>query len=593
MKKYSRRDFLRASSLGAGSTLLFGSATVSAGVEPGLKTRAGTFGFTSFEHGVASGDPLENGVIIWSRVTVDSRARWLRRVPVGWVVAEDPDFRQIVRRGFTLTSRRRDYTVKIDLVGLQPGRSYYYRFNTLTAWSPVGCTRTLPTAGVGKVKLAVMSCSNYPAGFFNVYADAAQLPDLDAVCHLGDYIYEYGPGEYATENADAIGRSFVPGNDFEILNLRGYRDRYAQYRTDPGLQALHAHVPWICVWDDHEVANDAWKTGAENHNPELGEGEFADRERAALRAYYEWMPIRPPNPSNREVIYRSFDYGDLVSLYMLDTRLVGRDQQLNYANYIDGAGNFDELSFGADITDPSRELLGAQQLQWLTSKLAGSAATWQVLGQQVLIGRMTVPAELLLELGNPSAATFLLLQELAVLRGRIDAGDPTVTPEERARLAQQLPYNLDAWDGYPVEREKLFAAALAGDKNLVVLSGDTHNAWANDLTANDIATGEEQAVGVEFATASVTSPGLEAVLGISPGEVAVGAETVLQTLIDKLYYTNVVDRGYLAVTFTRESAVAEWTFLDTVLSTAYQQQPQRARRLQVRPGSAGRRVEEV
>jgi alkaline phosphatase D len=585
MNKHSRRDFLRSSSLGAGSSLLFGSATVSAEVEPGLETRAGSFGFTAFRHGVASGDPLQDRVIIWTRVTVSPKARWLRRVPVGWEAALDPEFRQVVRRGFTLTSRRRDFTVKIDLVGLKPGLDYYYRFNTLTAWSPIGCTRTLPMAGVEQVKLAVMSCSNYPAGYFNVYTDAAQLPDLDAVCHLGDYIYEYGPGGYADENADAIGRSYLAGNDFEIVDLQAYRDRYAQYRTDSGLQALHAHVPWICVWDDHEVANDAWKTGAENHNPELGEGEFADRKRAALRAYYEWMPVRPPDRNNREIIYRSFDFGDLVSLYMLDTRIVGRDQQLNYLNYIGGDGSFDAQRFGADISDPSRELLGSEQLQWLSSKLVGSPATWQVLGQQVLIGRMTVPAELLFELANPGAATFLALEELATLKARVLAGDPTVSDEDRARLETQLPYNLDAWDGYPVDRETIFATARAAGKNLVVLAGDTHNAWANDL--KDLA---GNAVGVEFATASVSSPGLEAVLGIPP-ELAPGAEGTLQLLIDDLRYTNVTDRGYLTVTFTRDAAIADWTYLDNILSTEYQQQPGRARRLQVRPGM--NRIEEV
>jgi len=349
MAKFSRRDFLRTATASAGGGLLFGSAAVSAGIEEGLQPRAGEPLLAEFLHGVASGDPLGDRLIIWTRLTLTrlgSKLR-VRRIPVGWTVAEDPQFRNVVRRGFTLAQRARDFTVKVDLVGLQPGKQYFYRFNTFTSLSPAGCGRTLPEYGIEQVKLAVMSCSNYPAGYFNVYTDAAQIPDLDAVCHLGDYIYEYGPGGYATELADAIGRGFEPGNDVELLTLQNYRDRYAQYRSDAGLQALHAAVPFICVWDDHEIANDAWRDGAENHQPD--EGDWSARKQAGIRAYYEWIPIRPPEPANKEKIYRAFEFGDLLSLYMLDTRIIGRDEQLNYANYINGDGSFNGAAFVAAV----------------------------------------------------------------------------------------------------------------------------------------------------------------------------------------------------------------------------------------------------
>ena len=587
MSVFSRRDFLRKASVGVGGSMLFGSAAVSAGVEKGLRTDRSKPLFSEFLHGVASGDPLADRLIIWTRLSLTRKGRRirLRRIPVAWTVATDPEFKNVVRRGLTVARARRDFTVKVDLVGLTPGTRYYYRFNTFSSFSPIGSGKTLPTAGVQQVKLAVMSCSNYPTGYFNVYTDVAQLPDVDAVCHLGDYIYEYGPGGYATENADAIGRSFEPGNDFEILALADYRARYAQYRTDAGLQALHAAVPFICVWDDHEVANDAWLNGAENHGPD--EGDWDDRKAAAIRAYYEWMPIRPPEPANRTIIYRSFDFGGLVNLMMLDTRIIARDQQLNYANYFGLDGSFDAARFTADVGDTSRALLGSDQLAWLQATMLSSTATWQVLGQQVLMGRMNIPAELLANLATPGPEIFAALEELATIKGRVLAGDPSVTPLERARVETALPYNLDAWDGYQFEREVIFGTALSANKNLVCLAGDTHNAWANDL--RDLAGNN---VGVEFATASVTSPGLEQVLAI-PGPLAGSAEFVLQTLIDDLKYTNTFDRGYMTVTFTPTEATAEWTYIDNILSPEYATLPFRSRSLKVEPGPTGRKLIEV
>lgn len=575
MSSFSRRDFLKNASLGVGGSLALAPAVVSAGIEPGLDWRWGNRGLTSFKHGVASGDPLSDRVIIWTRVNVE--ARWLKRarIPVGFVVAHDPHFRRLVRRGIAVTSRHRDFTVKIDLVGLEPGRTYYYRFNTFTALSPVGTTRTMTAGHVEALKLAVMSCSNYPAGYFNVYSEAAQS-GADAVLHLGDYIYEYGVGGYASENADAIGRGYERNNDSELLSLRDYRRRYAQYRSDPGLQALHAACPWICVWDDHEVTNDAWLNGAENHQPD--EGSWERRRFVAQKAYFEWLPIRPVEPGNREKIFRSFSFGDLVDIHMLDTRLIGRDEQLNYINYFPDGVTFDAASFIADIGNPDRTLLGAEQLAWLQGKLATSTGLYQVLGQQVLMGKMEIPAELLQGLVNPGPALFAQLADLAGLKGRLLAGDPTLTPAEIARINTTLPYNLDAWDGYPVERERVFGAAKLAEQNLVVLAGDTHNSWANDLID-----AQGAAIGVEFATSSVSSPGLEGVLGLDP-LTAPPAEQVLELLIDRLRYTNALDRGFMTVTFNHDQALAEWTYVDNILSPDYSVIAERTRRLKMRPG---------
>ena len=580
MSHFNRRTFLRLTAMGLGS--LLAPAVNSRGIEDWSKFKRHYFPAV-FNHGVASGDPLSDSVIIWTRVTKpDFRVRnpvvrrWLdrRHVFVGWEVAMDPDFKHIVRRGGTVASHRTDYTVKVDLKGLTANTHYYYRFRSANQWSPVGVTKTLPIGFVSQVKLAVLSCSNYPAGYFNAYTDAAKIPDLDAIVHLGDYIYEYGEGGYATGNADAIGRSFAENNNSEILSLDDYRNRYAQYRTDNGLQALHAAAPFICVWDDHEVTNDTWKNGAENHNE--GEGDFSQRKMRALQAYFEWMPIRPVVENNQEIIYRQFQFGDLLNLMMLDTRIVGRDQQLDYANYITATG-FNAPQFIADVSDTNRTLLGFEQRSWLQSSMSSSSATWQVLGQQVLMGRMNLPAELLLNLSDPSAA-LVAFSELATIKARILAGDPSVTELEKARIDEQLPYNLDAWDGYAAEREVVLGTAVATNKNLVVLAGDTHNAWANNLKTLD-----GIHAGVEFATSSVTSPGLEDFLQIPPVAWP-QTEAGFQLLIDDLQYMNTGDRGYMTVTFTESEATADWVFVDNILSEDYNTQDNRSRSITVQAG---------
>lgn len=338
-----------------------------------------------FNHGVASGDPLTDRVIIWTRVTPAIPGQvWIQ-----WELASDAGFAAIVASGTGTTSADVDYTVKVDVEGLQPNTVYYYRFLTVNNTSTVGRTRTLPEGVIEAAAFAVVSCSNYPAGFFNVYREVANQ-DVDAVLHLGDYLYEYSSDGYASERAEELGRVVEPAN--ELLSLADYRTRYAQYRRDADLQAAHAAHPFIIVWDDHEIANDSWREGAENHDPDT-EGSFLDRKLVALQAWHEWQPVRPPASMN-DIIYRRFQYGDLLDLLMLDTRLIGRDEQYTYSDFVtDGKIDVDRARAG--FGDSNRTLLGSEQLNWLRDHLSQSTAQWQVLGQQILLSRYQLPAPII------------------------------------------------------------------------------------------------------------------------------------------------------------------------------------------------------
>ena len=573
MPHISRRDFLRISALS------LGALAVSKGLS-GCSSSSDDAPGVRFDHGVASGDPLQDRVLIWTRVTpedpMDDNFR------VAWEVASDSSFESLVHQGETTVRQAHDYTMKVDVLNLLPGRTYFYRFRAENGlFSPSGRTRTLPEAGVEEVRFAVACCSHYQAGFFNVYAEIAQEANLDALLHLGDYIYENDNRGYASEDAERIGRTMPADNDLELLTLEDYRKRYAIYREDPDSKAVHASVPLIAVWDDHEVADNAWRDGALNHDS-LTQGDFRERKLAALQAYFEWLPIRPFRPDDRETIYRSFHYGDLVSLYMLDTRIIGRDEQLDYQDFLTQDGSINTEAFRIAVEDTNRTMLGMEQRLWLQQQLGGSLATWQVLGQQVLFGRMHVPAELLKDLDLDAPDTLTLLakaRQLAQIRARILEGDPTLTDQEIARITNVVPYSLDAWDGYAAEREAILDTARELGINLVVLSGDTHNAWANNLRDR---TG--MAAGVEFSTASVSAPGFEDFL--PPWAIIVrSAEELVQFLVEDLQYLNISQRGYLLVTFTANEARADWRFVTTVKSKEYALDSRRAAAMRTRPGT--------
>ncbi|MFC6633996.1 alkaline phosphatase D family protein [Microbulbifer taiwanensis] len=551
MNRFTRRNFIKAALATFGGVLV--STPLQAMTRPELPSEV------TFEHGVASGDPLQDAVILWTRATPAEGDKPAAPVKVTWELARDRQFADVLRRGSAETDLARDYTIKIDVQGLEPGTSYFYRFVGASEQSPVGRTKTLPAGGVEQVKLAVFSCSNYPAGYFNAYQLAAQSDDWDAVLHLGDYIYEYAADGYATERSAEIGRALPADNGGEILTLTDYRKRYALYRTDAGLQALHAAAPFIAVWDDHEITNDTWKEGAENHNE--GEGDFFARRAAAVQAYYKWLPIRPPMGERHPQIYRSFSFGDLLDLHMLDTRVIGRDQQIDFAGYIGEDGSFDGRAFAAAMANPERSLLGKSQLGWLDETLEKSSGHWQLLGQQVLMGKMHLPAEIMMNFAS-GAKKKNPTPELVALKAASMKGEP-LSDAQRARLEQRLPYNLDAWDGYAVEREALYRRIGELQKNLVVVAGDTHNAWFNHLKDT-----EGKLVGLEFATPSVTSPGMESYLKLDE-EAATELARGMSLLVDDLQYCNLHQRGYMALTFRRDQVQAEWKYIDNILSTEY------------------------
>ena len=561
-KKMNRRELIQKTLAGFGALSLPISLTA-CGDDADSNTQPTTQ--VQFLHGVASGDPLQTQVIIWTRVTPsDSSAR----LEVQWDVAKDADFKHITATGKVLTTAAQDFTVKVDVTGLAAGQVYFYRFKSASTYSTTGQTKTLATQ-VQSVQFAVCSCSNYPAGYFHVYKEIAKQ-DVDVVIHLGDYIYEYGMGGYATEEAVEMGRALADDNSLEIIRLDDYRKRYALYRLDADLQAAHQRHPFIVIWDDHELANDTWEKGAENHQSDT-EGDFLERKLAALAAYFEWMPIRPLSEKDHLNIYRQFNFGNLVQLNMLDTRILARSKQLDYADYLTASG-LDAVRFTTDMQDPNRTLLGLNQRAWLTQQLASSKATWQVLGQQVLMSKMLVPAEMLQVLSAISSGAVTpdvlaqvnqLIKELVEIKLRYLNHDPSLTVEQLSRIKTVVPYNLDAWDGYAVERETLYGTLQYLNKKVVVLAGDTHNAWASDL--HDL-TG--QFVGVELATSSVSSPGMEKYLSI-PMQQLQEFEFAFTTLIDELSYCNLNQRGYLKVRFTAEQVQADWIFVDSIKHKEY------------------------
>ncbi|AZP28384.1 MULTISPECIES: alkaline phosphatase D family protein [Acinetobacter] len=559
-EKISRRELIQKSLFGFGALSLPVAFTGcnDGSDEEGSETQA------DFLHGVASGDPLQDKVILWTRLTpVDLNAR----LRVTWEIATDDQFKQNLKTGTVQTNKTDDFTVKVDATGLQAGMTYYYRFRFGSKVSPVGQTKTLPVT-TNKVSFAVCSCSNYPAGYFYVYREMAKQ-NVDVVIHLGDYIYEYGADGYATEDAAKLGRTLPSDNNKEIIKLDDYRKRYALYRQDKDLQAVHQRHPFIVIWDDHELANDTWREGAENH--QSNEGPFLERKLAALQAYFEWMPIRPVSSTDHLNIYRQFNFGSLVQLTMLDTRIIARDKQLEYKDYMIASG-LDAQKFQADLTDPKRTLMGYTQRDWLVDKLQQSTATWNVVGQQVLMSKMWIPAELLASLGQITsggtssdtlAKMTAQITELVTLKLRLEQGDPTLTVQEKARVTTLVPYNLDAWDGYYAEREFLYDKLAEFNKKIIVLAGDTHNAWTSYLYSQ-----KGEYIGVELATSSVSSPGLEKYLSIPLTQLQ-QFEFAFTTLIDELAFCNLNQRGYLMVTLDDKQVLSDWIFVDSIKNAEY------------------------
>ena len=507
----------------------------------------------AFLHGVASGDPTTTGAIFWTRVTPADASG--ADIEMTLEVARDAGFSEKVSITTALRARAaRDFTVKHDLDGhsLEAGREYFYRFIVGDVVSPVGRVRTLPVGAIADVVLAVASCQLYPGGLFNAYDALSREPRLDAVVHLGDYIYEYGaaPDDYGLSTGAALNR--IPQPPHEILTLEDYRLRHAQYKSDPDLQAAHARAAFICVWDDHEVANDAWSMGAENHT-DATEGDYAARKAIALRAYYEWMPIREPRAGlGLDAINRSFEFGDLVTLAMVETRLLARNRQLDYATdmpMVDGAP--DLVAFNATLNAPDRDLLGDAQRNWLKGVLTASKAAnkpWQVLGNQVVMARVMGP-------------DVTKIASEAQIEGMIGG-----LPEDvRAGLRQMIqlyklgvPFSLDSWDGYPAGRERLYAAFKEAGVQPIILAGDSHAYWVNDLKD---AAGDRRAV--EFGTSAISSP--------SPGDAVAPLPLgpLLSANNDEVVFCDQTAKGYVLLTLTPERVEAKLQTVSTILARPY------------------------
>ncbi len=604
MPNINRRFFLTSVAKFVGSGVLLGGCSVTPKSYGNTKV--------SFSEGVASGDPLSDRVILWTRLTPQLKGENKARLTfdeVTWQIAKDQDFGNIVNQGVTSTSSDNDFCAKVDAQGLESGTKYFYRFLHGDDISPIGRTKTLPETDAKEARFAVVSCSNYGHGYFHVYGEIARRDDLDFVLHLGDYIYEYQDDVYSDPDLIANDRLIEPKH--EILSLDDYRARYRCYRNDTNLQAVHASLPFIAVWDDHEIANDAWIEGAEGHQQD--EGDWAKRKMNALKAYREYMPIRDPEQGSDPLrIYRRFDIGDLASLIMLDTRLIGREEPVNYRHdIIDKTVSFDvsdsanptlieDSHYAANLAhkeiktfklpfdfstepptpitdwarlnsidpgalpkslkylpdanrtklekleDPNRDLLGKDQESWLNEQLIdskNSGHTWQIIGQQILTGQVCMPN--IADIAAPRDEGHKAFMDAVIMLGKLD-----------------LPLNMDAWDGYNVAKQRVLNSYKNNANNVISLAGDTHNAWAFELTPDN----ENTPVAVEFGTPSISSPGLESYLPTTDNKTA--ANRMIERNQELVFHDN-EQRGWLEVRLERTQAQSRFHFISSVKTQKY------------------------
>ncbi len=387
-----------------------------------------------FYHGVASGDPLQDRIILWTRVTPEDSSA---AVNVKWEIPTSPDFSSIIKSDSLATSAAKDFTVKVDATGLQPGTKYFYHFKALGSISETGETKTL-AQNPDSVKLAVVSCANWEWGFFNPYEKISLRPEVDVVVHLGDFIYEYATGKYGDTT---IGRINIPKH--EIVTIKDYRLRYSQYRLDKGLHDVSLKHPMIAIWDDHEIANNSYAEGAQNH--QANEGDYLKRKAVARQAYYEWIPIR-----ESENHYRNFSFGNLADLIMLDERLAGREKPVEDKN-------------DPSLQSETRSMLGKTQFDWFENQLKNSKATWKIIGNQVIFSDMML-----------------------------------------APIHPLLPTNFDSWDGYPAEKRKLKDYILQNKiHDIVFITGDAHSSWAIEA-ATDVKKNYSP-FAIELVTTSISS----------------------------------------------------------------------------------------
>lgn len=542
MTTMKRRDLLRA-------------LTVATAISPATFAAPLTLyrGPVQFQHGVASGDPGAHDVVLWTRVTPQNAPEH-GDVAADLEIAHDSAFhkgRRVVPGLRAAASR--DYTLKHVLRDLEPGTDYYYRFHSQDATSPTGRTRTLPQGEVDKLRFAVASCALWSSGYFHAYDAIANIEGLDAIFHLGDYIYEYGSaaGDYGMHIGNRIGR--LPEPAHRLHSLADYRLRHAQYKSDLQLQRAHACAPWITVWDDHEVANNSWHSG-DDATEEDNSGPWNAKKIAALRAYYEWMPIREPLANDRQsAACRTFRFGDLLELFMVESRLTGRDRALDYKQNLQWHGEQPDIpAFQTVLQNPEREMLGAWQTDWLRQSMSQSVAagvSWQVLGNQVLMARVAAP----------SVRSAMPAQQWESLVGALSGPQRERVLRNEIFSAYDIPSNLDSWDGYPAARSRVYDAIRAADARVVALAGDTHMFWANELWDDK----GEQRVAVELATTALTSPSYGDYLPQAPIGTAMAARN------REVIYNDPKSKGYLDITFDRNNVTASFISMSSVTAKDY------------------------
>ena len=513
MPDLDRRTVLKASAAGVGASA-WGASALRA---------AGQASHQVFAHGVASGDPLPGAVVLWTRLTPTAASTPGSGagpdVAVTWQVARDAAFQQVVRQGTVTAGPATDHTVKVDATGLRPATAYYYRFAWEGQRSRTGRTRTAPgrTAAPAGIRFGVVSCANLQAGWFAAYRHLARRDDLHAIVHLGDYLYEYAPGEYGygPDNLDV--RPHDPPR--EMVSLADYRRRHAQYKTDPDLQDLHARHPFIVTWDDHEVTNDAWRAGAENHD--AGEGDYLARRARAHRAYDEWMPVRMGGtavPGDGTRLYRRLRFGQLTELTMLDLRSY-RDQQ---------------VTTGPEVSDPDRTITGAAQRAFLLDSLRPDGPQWKLIGNPVMVAPVTfaqLPQHLLGAVGDITG----------------------ILPRDG------VPYNTDQWDGYTDDRREVFAHIRDhGVRDVVFLTGDIHSGWACELPHDPALAPLGDTAGVEFVCTSVTSNNLDDLTGSPPRTTSVAVEETVKANNRHVKYLNFDDHGFSVLDVTPVRTQMDW-----------------------------------
>lgn len=513
--RIDRRSLLITGTLGIGALAIPGFALAQAAVQ----------GFT---HSVASGEPGPDTMLLWTRYVPTDRGA----VKLKAEISKTEDFAKVISGGEQITGPWRDHTAKITVEGLEPGTSYFYRFVAPDgSFSPVGRTKTLPAGNVGRFGIAIFSCSNMPFGFFNAYGHVAARADIDLWVHLGDYLYEYKKGGYGPAGGAVADRWPEPAT--EMIQLADYRLRYASYRSDPDLQELHRVKPMIIQMDDHESANNSREMGAQNHQAD--EGDWNIRKAMALQAFREWMPVS-------ETPWGSYDIGALATLYRTESRLIARSDEPEVGPLFRAADPAKALAAFRDgpLQDPARTMLGTEQEVWLSHALKKSVRAgqkWQIVGFGTIMGKNRIPENAMDWISPDAPAGTKAYVQAGVIASKLG-----------------LPADLDNWGGFPAARARFLKSAQAAGSDLLVICGDSHNAWAFDLGQDG------KPAGVEFAGHSVTSPGYENGSSTDPKVIAAG----LVATNPELKWCDTSRRGYMALTLTPDRARNDWVFMDTI-----------------------------